>query len=177
MESSKPNGLTGSDNRSGPVKSKRRDDLLKNELAHRRITLAAFRLGRRLQDHFEAASLARYPPPWPKGPRVDCSQRQADPCADIRRARARVGFEQWVEGAVGRDGLRDLKALLADGLTFAEYATQNRKAGERGIREVANRFRQLLKLLEERWAAPRACPVVGKQVNRSRSVKKPDPCK
>jgi len=143
----------GKRDRSDLVRSRRRVDLLETELGHRRISRDAFWIGRRLEKHFEAGSGRGYRSPWPNGPRVDCSPRQADPLAAIKQAKARVGFEQWVEGIVGRDGLRDLKALLADGLTFAEFAAQDRKAGERAVRKVANRFRQRLEELARQWAS------------------------
>ena len=138
--------------RSDVVKSRRRVDLLKTELRHGRVSPEAFWIGRRLQQHFEAGSGGEYRSPWPNGPRVDCSPRQADPWADFKQARARVAFEQWVEGMIGRDGLRDLKVILADGLTFAECAAQDRKTGERAVRKVAKHFRQRLQQLAEGWA-------------------------
>ncbi|MGG3814228.1 hypothetical protein ABEV34_21650, partial [Methylorubrum rhodesianum] len=59
-------------------------------------------------------------------------------------------FTARLEQAIGGVGVRFLRAILAEGQTFAAYAARTgRGSGERAATDVAKRFRWLLESLTE----------------------------
>ncbi|BAU91176.1 hypothetical protein MPPM_2571 [Methylorubrum populi] len=130
----------------------RRVDVLAQELAAKRIERAEFEVGRMVQAVFERGSGARLGSGgWNAGGSRD--QTIAHELAiiyaidDAERVRK---FTARLEQAIGGVGVRFLRAILAEGQTFAAYAARTgRGSGDRAATDVAKRFRWLLESLTE----------------------------
>lgn len=132
----------------------RRTDILELERSHGRISEAAYQVGRVLQEAFERAGRLGSSSNWNDGGRVDIAERHelaiAYAVQDARRVQALM---RRVEAAVGVVGARMLRAVIGDRTSFAAIATARGRAGDRAVRDVAERFRWLLEETAEQFAA------------------------
>lgn len=134
------------------VRVNRRVDVLAQELASKRIERAEFEVGRMIQAVFERGSGARLGSGgWNAGGSRD--QTVAHELAiiyaidDAERVRK---FTVRLREAIGDFGVHFLRAILAEGQTFAAYAARTGKgSGERAATDVAKRFRWMLESLTE----------------------------
>jgi hypothetical protein len=136
------------------AKVNRRVDLLEWEHSHGRIDAASYAAGRLVQAAFERAASRPGGSSWREGDRVDAAV--AHELAIIRglegaqHARAML---QRMERALGMMDARILRAVLGDGLSFAEVAASRGIPGRDGTAYMARRFRDGLETLSGAWAA------------------------
>lgn len=134
----------------------RRVDILAQERSTGRITEAQFTIGRMIQAVYERSSGARlgsqrFEPNPSRGRTVAHELAVIYAMEDANRV---TRFTARLERAIGVIGVRFLRAILAEGHTFASYATARGRAGERGTSQVAAHFRFLLEgLIEARHTA------------------------
>lgn len=130
------------------VTTNRHVDVLENERSHRRISEAAYRIGRDLQEVFEKGARVGSGSQWREGDRVDMQVAKETAIArnvDIAR---KIDIEmRRLTSEVGILGANFLRTLLS-GTTFAEYSAQTR-GGSRGAGHVGERFRRMLEEIVE----------------------------
>lgn len=134
---------------SAPVN--RRVDILAAERAANRITESQLLVGRMIQVVYERGSGARLGSvAWGEGGSKD--QTVAHELAiifSIEDAEKVKKFTARVERAIGTVGARFLRQVLTERVTFAQYAAQCGKSGEKAVAQVAAHFRFLLEGLTE----------------------------
>ena len=132
----------------------RRVDILETERAAGRISDAAYRVGRIVQAVFERARGVGPRGLWNPGDRVNAAWQHeiaiVHAITDARRVRI---YKERIRAALGMIDARLIERVLGDGLSYAECAALQGKAGERGISYVATRFRDALEALADAWAA------------------------
>jgi hypothetical protein len=133
-----------------------RTDLLELEYAHGRISEAALRVGRQIQGKLERTSRVGAGNQWRQGDRVDQYQRHEEVIVDnLEAARAVDSFFMWIGRCLGKDNLdcKIIRNLLGDNMSYAAVAVHHGKRGDRGVRYIAERFRDALEILAEKQAA------------------------
>lgn len=139
----------------------RRVDVLAQELAAKRIGRAEFLVGRMIQAVYERGSGARLGSGgWNQsGSRDQTIAHELAIIYAIEDAEKVRKFTARLEQAIGAVGARFLRAILAEGQTFAGYAAARGRTGERAAGEVAQRFRWLLEALVETQHSARGAQV------------------
>lgn len=133
----------------------RRVDVLEEERANHRISVSQYETGRIIQAIFERASGAKLGSGgWSQGGSRDQTiAHELQIIYAIEDAETVKRYVTRVERAIGTVGTRFLRQILADRVSFAQYAAARGKAGERGLAQVAGHFRILLEGLDDAWAA------------------------
>ena len=130
-----------------------RTDILENEFNHRRITKAAYLVGRIAQAIFERA---RGPgaSSWTTDVRVDAyTAKELAIIRGIDDARRINALVDWLRGRLGPIDANILQRILGEKKSFAEVATLTGKRGASGVHYVAERFRDALQALADAKAA------------------------
>lgn len=143
------------------VQVNRRTDILKEERSHSRISEAAFVTGREVQAVFEKAQRRAMPARnWLGGDRVDAADAHEESIAKALDAAQAADREMGrLIQAVGEIGARFLREIIAEGVSFADYAARRGWSGDRKVTYVAVRFRGSLEdLAEFRAAEGKAAP-------------------
>lgn len=143
--------VPGSPGVSREVTVNRRVDTLAHERAQKRITHEEFHAGRAMQAIWEGQDGSRVSgADWSGGTRrsgITDGLSAAEVLA-IRRivgARDAEDLNRMVSLYVGREGLRELRAVLCGHGYFADMAAAEGRTGERAASEIASRFRWLLR--------------------------------
>lgn len=132
----------------------RRVDILEFERSARRISDAAYAVGRIVQAVFERARGLRPAGGWHVGDRVDVSwAHEAAIVYALEDARKLHIYKERIRAALGMIDARLLERVLGDRLSYSECAALQGKSGERGTSYVATRFRDALEALADAWAA------------------------
>ena len=136
----------------------RRVDVLQTERSAGRISEADFIVGRMIHAVYERASGARLgSTDWASGGSRDMTiALELNIILSIDDAERVQKFTARLERAIGAVGTRFLRAILAEGQTFAAYAAARGKGGDRGTAQVAAHFRFLLAGLTEDQHTARA---------------------
>lgn len=133
----------------------RRVDILEWEISHGRIKPSEYNVGRIAQAIFERMSSARLGSGgFSPGDKVD--QATAHELAVIYKvddARTVVAWCKRIERAIGPIDARLLRQILGDRLSFSDVAASRGRAGEKGTRYYAERFRDALEELDGALAA------------------------
>ncbi|WP_298704612.1 hypothetical protein [uncultured Variovorax sp.] len=129
----------------------RRVDTLAHERAQKRISHEEFHTGRAMQAIWEGQDGSRVSgADWSGGTRrsgITDGLSAAEVLA-IRRivgARRAEDLNAEIRDTVGREGLRELRAVLCGHGYFADMAAAEGRTGERAASEIASRFRWLLR--------------------------------
>jgi hypothetical protein len=133
-----------------------RTDLLELEYAHNRISEAALRIGREIQSKLERLSQVGTGNQWRQGDRVDQYQRHEEVIVNmLEAANASEALFSWIARCLGRANLdvKILRNLLGDNMSYAAVAIHHGKRGDRGVRYIAERFRDALEVLANAQAA------------------------
>ncbi len=133
----------------------RRVDVLEDERSRGRISEAAYQIGRILQAVFERGQGPRGARmQWSEGDRVDAAwAHELAVVLALDDAHKIKAYLDRLAHTVGMLDARLLRHVLGDRLSFAECAAARGRAGERGTRYYAARFRDALEFVAERWAA------------------------
>lgn len=127
-----------------------RTDLLELEYAHNRISESALRIGRQIQSALERTSQVGAGNQWRQGDRVDQYQRHEEVIVDkLSAAREIDALFMWIRGMLGQENLdcKIIRNILGDNLSYGQTAVLHGKRGDRGIRYIAERFRDALEAL------------------------------
>lgn len=135
----------------------RRVDILEIERHAKRISEAAYRIGRDIQHALEASM--RSSSNWSDGVSGDPTTAREHRLASGRaRAHATGALYRRIVRAVGMRGVHHINRVLRDGWSYRDIAEDEGliepgygRKGERGIAKVAERFRQLLEDIAEYW--------------------------
>jgi len=128
-------------------------DVLEDERAHKRISEAAYREGRALMRLFEPAT-AMGSTNWAGTSRVDAwVAKELSVIRGIDRARAITALKGWLRHELGAIDANLVVRIVGEGKSYAEAAALQGKAGDRGMRYIAARFRDALEALAEAKAA------------------------
>jgi hypothetical protein len=133
-----------------------RTDLLELEYSHKRISEAALRIGREIQSKLEKLSQVGAGNQWRQGDRVDQYQRHEEVIVTgLEAARAAQNLFSWIGRCLGKDNLdvKILRNLLGDNMSYGAVAVLHGKRGDRGVRYIAERFRDSLETLANAQAA------------------------
>lgn len=133
-----------------------RTDILELEYAHNRISEAAMRVGREIQSKLERLSQVGAGNQWRQGDRVDQYQRHEEVIVNgLEAARAAQGLFAWIGRCLGKANLdvKILRNLLGDNMSYGAVAVLHGKRGDRGVRYIAERFRDSLEALANAQAA------------------------
>lgn len=131
-----------------------RSDLLELEYSHGRISEAALAAGREIQKKLEHIGRVGAGNQWRQGDRVDQYQRHEEVIVDaLTAARAAEAHFSWMRRHLCEFDCRILRNMLGDNMNYASVATLHGKKGDRGIRYVAERFRDALECLAGASAA------------------------
>ena len=131
----------------------RRVDVLEQERSHGRISDAAYHNGRIVQEIFERASRLQGCN-WLGGSGLDPAEARGLKIEKAVENARKV--RQLMTRLIARLGMIDtrlLRRVLGDRMTFAQCAALQGKAGDRGERYVAARFRDALEEVSEAWTA------------------------
>lgn len=128
---------------------RRRVDLLQAELSNERITPEQYAVGRMIEAVFERGSGACLGTATWGEVRSGSTAQDLAIILRVEDARRIDRFVTRLEQEVGRKGVRMLRAILADGHTFKTYAALRGRAGELGVRSIAEHFRIVLEDLAE----------------------------
>lgn len=132
----------------------RRVDILEQERSHDRISEAAYQVGRQLQAAFEARERLGSSSNWNDGGRGSIVETHELQIVHATETSKRVlALLRRVEEAVGVVGARMLRAIIGDRVPFSAYAEARGRAGDRAVRDVAERFRWLLEEVADHFAA------------------------
>lgn len=144
-----PNRLPGDPPRRIQATVNRRVDLLEDELAHKRISDAAFNEGRRMQATFEAAEGVRAQESAGKidgGNRALARERMMH--ARIEAARDVRDLMEKASVLVGRVVAQQLRRVIAEGWRWRDLLTaEGKQPTRRNIADVAGRCREALETL------------------------------
>lgn len=127
-----------------------RTDLLEMEYAHGRVGEAALAAGREIQKTLEHITRVGAGNQWRQGDRVDQYQRHEEVIVDkLEAARACEALFAWISRCLGRDSLdvKILRNILGDNMSYGAVAVLHGKRGDRGVRYIAERFRDALETL------------------------------
>jgi len=134
----------------------RRVDILETERSAGRISDAAYGVGRIVQAVFERA---RGRPPaggFREGSRVDSAwAHDAAIVYALEDARKVLIYKERIRSALGLIDARLLEHLLGERMSYEDCAAARGRAGDRGQRYYAHRFRDALEALADAWAARR----------------------
>jgi Ni/Co efflux regulator RcnB len=133
-----------------------RTDLLELELAHGRISQAAFLVGREIQSKLERQSQVGAGNQWNSGDRVDAYQRHEEYIVtNLEIARDIQAYFSWIGRCLGHAGIdgKILRNVLGDRMSYGACAVLHGKRGDRGARYIAQRFRDALEALANAQAA------------------------
>ncbi len=130
----------------------RRTDLLELERSHGRISEAAYRAGRTVQDVLEKAGRIGGSK-WDLTPSHHSTMENGAVARAMERAQAAVKMVAFVQGRLGMIDTRLLRRVLGDRMGYADIAALQGKSGEKGATYVARRFRDALEDLAEAFAA------------------------
>ena len=133
-----------------------RTDLLELELAHRRISQAAFLVGRDIQNMLERATHTGAGNQWNSGDRVDQYQRKEEQIiGQFEMARRIEAHAAWMRRCLGHDNIdcKIIRNILGDQMSYGACAVLHAKKGDRGARYIAQRFRDALEALATAQAA------------------------
>jgi len=131
-------------------------DLLEWELAHHRISQAAFLIGREIQDMLEQQTRVGAGNQWNSGDRVDTyQQHELYIVGGLELAREIQAYFSWIGRCLGSANIdcKIVRDILGDRLSYGQCALAHGKHGERGQRYVAQRFRDALEALATAQAA------------------------
>ena len=131
----------------------RRVDILETERSHARISDAAYHNGRIVQEVFERANRL-LGCNWLGGSGLDPAEARATKIEkSVENAERVRKLVERISARLGMIDTRLLRRVLGDRMTFAQCAALQGKAGDRGERYVAARFRDALEALSEAWTA------------------------
>jgi hypothetical protein len=130
----------------------RRVDILEDELKQRLISEGAYRVGREIQKAFEIGipSSSNWSDSGSGDPTTAQEMRQARMCDRASRA---VALEADIRRLVGEKGADLIRKVLGEGWTYGQISTREGKLGDRGRRQVAAEFRDVLEYVTEKRAA------------------------
>lgn len=129
-------------------------DIVEWELSHGRISDGAYSMGRLIEGIFNKARGPGGGGQWRQGDRVDAwVAHELAIIWAIDNARSIKRWTLAVERELGRIDAKILRQVLGEGKSFAEVAALNGRAGERGTNYYAQRWRDALETLADRWAA------------------------
>lgn len=129
-------------------------DILEWELSHGRISDAAYSTGRLAQGIYCKARGPGVSSTWRAGHRVDAwVAKELAIIYAIDTARTIARYTGAIVRELGQKDANILRLVLADGKNYAEIAALNGRSGERGTSYFAQRFRDALETLADRWAA------------------------
>lgn len=146
-------------------------DILAQERAAGRITESQMLVGRTVQAVIERASGARLGSGgWNHaGSRDQTVAHELQILLSIEDARKVREFEERMRAAIGGAGVQILRAILAEGHSFASYAAKTGKgSSERAASDIAKRFRWLLEALTD--AHHTATGADGQRIRATREV-------
>jgi hypothetical protein len=134
----------------------RRTDILEEERARGAISEGAYRTGREIQAAYEVRSPSSSN--WNDGGRGDpTTAQELRHLAMQRRARRAIELSEDIVHAVGVKGAEHIRRVLGENWSYADIAAREGRPGDRGRRQVAFRFRELLEdVTEHRSAKGRA---------------------
>lgn len=136
------------------VRINRLVDVLEDERAHRRISEAAYVTGQHLMRVFGRVRGPGNASNWQGASRVDAFvSKELAVISGLDAARAITKLKRWLEYELGKIDGRLVARILHEGKSFAEAAALQGKAGDRGTRYIAARFRDALEALAEAQAA------------------------
>lgn len=127
-----------------------RTDLLEYEYSHRRLSEAALRVGRQIQSALERTAQVGAGNQWRQGDRVDQYQRHEEVIVSkLEVAREIKALFLWVRKCLGRENIdcKILRNILGDNMSYGSTAVLYGKRGDRGVRYIAQRFRDALETL------------------------------
>ena len=127
-----------------------RTDLLELELAHDRISHPAFLEGREIQRHFEQAMRTGAGNQWNSGDRVDQFQRKEEQVVKQLETARRIDADAaWLRRCLGKESIdpKIIRNILGDNMSYGATALLHGKRGDRGVRYIAQRFRDSLEIL------------------------------
>jgi len=133
-----------------------RTDILELELAHNRISQAAFLVGREIQSLFEKAATTGAGNQWNSGDRVDQYERKESKIeANFALAKKIESYAATWRRVFGHDNIdcKILRNILGDQMSYGACAVLHGKRGDRGARYIAQRFRDALEALAAAQAA------------------------
>ena len=142
-----------------------RTDALEQEYAYRRISEAAYRVGRRYQRTLEKSGfLPNLGRSWHAEPRVDCSRKpDAALVHALQSAQDAASMLEETRPIIGLLGERILRSVLGDGLSLTQTAermgsggdlTQSGKGPAKHVVALyAWQFREALEALAEHWTS------------------------
>lgn len=133
-----------------------RTDLLELELSHGRLTQAAFLVGREIQKLFEQATRTGAGNQWNSGDRVDQYQRKEEAVVtQFEIARKISAHADWMRKCLGQESIdcKIIRNILGDNMNYGATAVLHAKKGDRGVRYIAQRFRDALETLANAQAA------------------------
>lgn len=138
------------------VRINRLVDVLEDERAHRRISEAAYVAGQQLMRVFGRARGPGNASNWAGASRVDAFvSKELAVIGGLDAARAITKLKRWLESGsvLGKIDGRLVGRILHEGKSYAECAALQGRAGDRGTRYIATRFRDALEALAEAQAA------------------------
>ncbi len=133
-----------------------RTDLLELELAHNRISQAAFLVGREIQGKLEQQTRTGAGNQWNSGDRVDqYQQHEKHIVRSLEIAREIESYFSWIGRCLGRASIdcKLIRNILGDQMSYGACAVLHGKKGDRGARYIAQRFRDALEALATAQAA------------------------
>jgi hypothetical protein len=132
-------------------------DILEVERSHDRISDAAYAVGRIVQAVFERARGLGPSPGWRARDRVDAAwAHEAAIIRALEDARKVKEYMARIRDTLGMIDTRIVEEMIGNRMSYADVAARRGRAGERGERYFAARFRDALEALAEAWAA-RGC--------------------
>jgi hypothetical protein len=147
-----PNPLDPTGKERIAVAINRRVDILEDELKQRLISEGAYRTGREIQKAFEVGipSSSNWSDGGSGDPTTAQEMRQARMCDRAERA---VALEADIRRLVGEKGAELIRKVLGEGWTYGQISIRDGKLGDRGRRQVAAEFRDVLEYVTEKRAA------------------------
>lgn len=133
----------------------RRVDVLEMERSHNRITVSQYETGRQVQAILERSAGCRLGSAgWnSSGSRDQTIAHELAIIYAVEDARLVAKLRARIVGAIGEVPGRFLAEVLSGRKTFAQYAADRGKGGERGTAYIAEHFRILLEDLDGFFAA------------------------
>ncbi len=133
-----------------------RTDILELELAHQRISQAAFLVGREIQCRLEQQTRVGAGNQWSSGDRVDQYQRHEEHIVGgLELAREIQAYFCWIGRCLGKANidLKIIRDILGEQMSYGASAINHGKSGTRGAGYIAQRFRDALESLANAKAA------------------------
>lgn len=136
------------------VSVNRKVDALEWEHSHGRLSQAAYLTGRQVQAVLERAYCGRSASNWMGGDRVDAyAVKEMQIITGLEKAETVKAYMEMITRSVGQIGARFLKAVLLEGLSYADLAKARGRDNEAGRSAAASQFRNLLEDLSVDWSA------------------------